>query len=42
MQVEVAGHENEIAAAPQVLKRLDLQGKIVTGAALSSLCGALG
>ena len=34
MQVEVAGHENEIAAAPQVLKRLDLRGKIVTGDAL--------
>lgn len=34
MQVAVDGHENEIRAAPQVLKRLDLQGKIVTGDAL--------
>jgi len=34
MQVEVDGHENEISAAPQVLKQLDLQGKIVTGDAL--------
>jgi predicted transposase YbfD/YdcC len=34
MQVAVESHENEIAAAPQVLKRLDLQGKIVTGDAL--------
>jgi predicted transposase YbfD/YdcC len=34
MQVEVACHENEIAAAPQVLNRLDLRGKIVTGDAL--------
>jgi len=34
MQVKVDGHENEISAAPQVLKRLDLQGKIVTGDAL--------
>ncbi len=34
MQVEVAGHENEIRAAPQLLKNLDLQGKIVTGDAL--------
>ena len=34
MQVEVDSHENEIVAAPQVLKRLDLQGKIVTGDAL--------
>ena len=34
MQVEVESHENEITAAPQVLKRLDLQGKIVTGDAL--------
>jgi predicted transposase YbfD/YdcC len=34
MQVEVDGHENEIVAAPQVLKGLDLQGKIVTGDAL--------
>lgn len=34
MQVEVAGHTNEIPVAPQVLKVLDLQGKIVTGDAL--------
>lgn len=34
MQVKVDGHENEISAAPQVLKSLDLQGKIVTGDAL--------
>jgi predicted transposase YbfD/YdcC len=34
MQVEVEGHENEIAVAPHVLKRLDLQGKIVTSDAL--------
>jgi predicted transposase YbfD/YdcC len=34
MQVEVDGHENDISAAPQVLKHLDLQGKIVTGDAL--------
>jgi len=34
MQVEVAGHTNEIPLAPQVLKVLDLQGKIVTGDAL--------
>jgi predicted transposase YbfD/YdcC len=34
MQVEVDGHDNEISAAPQVLKQLDLQGKIVTGDAL--------
>ena len=34
MQVEVMSHENEITAAPQVLNRLDLQGKIVTGDAL--------
>ena len=34
MQVEVDSHENEIVAAPQVLKGLDLQGKIVTGDAL--------
>lgn len=34
MQVEVERHENEITAAPQVLKSLDLQGKIVTGDAL--------
>jgi len=34
MQVEVAGHTNEIKVAPQVLKVLDLRGKIVTGDAL--------
>lgn len=34
MQVAVESHENEISAAPQVLKGLDLQGKIVTGDAL--------
>ena len=34
MQAEVAGHTNEIPVAPQVLKMLDLQGKIVTGDAL--------
>jgi predicted transposase YbfD/YdcC len=34
LQVAVEGHENEITAAPQVLKSLDLQGKIVTGDAL--------
>jgi hypothetical protein len=34
MQVEVAGHTNEIPLAPEVLKVLDLQGKIVTGDAL--------
>lgn len=34
MQVKVDCHENEISAAPQVLKRLDLRGKIVTGDAL--------
>jgi predicted transposase YbfD/YdcC len=34
MQAEVAGHTNEIPVAPQVLKVLDLQGKIVTGDAL--------
>ena len=34
MQVAVDSHENEIRAAPQVLKHLDLQGKIVTGDAL--------
>jgi predicted transposase YbfD/YdcC len=34
MQVEVAGHTNEIPRAPHVLKVLDLQGKIVTGDAL--------
>jgi predicted transposase YbfD/YdcC len=34
MQVEVAGHTNEIPRVPHVLKVLDLQGKIVTGDAL--------
>lgn len=34
MQVAVESHENEIVAAPRVLKGLDLQGKIVTGDAL--------
>jgi len=33
-QVEVDRHENEIAAAPKVLKCLDLRGKIVTGDAM--------
>jgi predicted transposase YbfD/YdcC len=33
-QVAVESRENEIVAAPRVLKRLDLQGKIVTGDAL--------
>jgi predicted transposase YbfD/YdcC len=32
--VEVSGKENEIAAAPRVLKSVDLQGKIVTGDAM--------
>jgi predicted transposase YbfD/YdcC len=34
MQVAVECRENEIVAAPRVLKMLDLQGKIVTGDAL--------
>lgn len=34
MQVEVGGKENEIVAAPKVLKSVDLQGKIVTGDAM--------
>lgn len=33
-QVEVDCHENEIVAAPKVLKCLDLRGKIVTGDAM--------
>lgn len=33
-QVEVANKENEISAAPRVLKSLDLRGKIVTGDAM--------
>ena len=34
MQVEVDGKENEIVAAPRLLKSVDLQGKIVTGDAM--------
>jgi predicted transposase YbfD/YdcC len=34
MQVEVEAHENEISAAPKVLKSLDLQGKVVTSDAI--------
>ena len=34
LQVEVNGKENEIVAAPRVLKSVDLQGKIVTGDAM--------
>jgi predicted transposase YbfD/YdcC len=34
VQVEVDGKENEISAAPRVLKVLDLRGKIVTGDAM--------
>jgi predicted transposase YbfD/YdcC len=34
MQVAVAGHENELSAAPRLLQRLDLRGKVVTGDAL--------
>jgi predicted transposase YbfD/YdcC len=33
-QVEVESKENEISAAPRVLKKLDLRGKIVTGDAM--------
>jgi predicted transposase YbfD/YdcC len=33
-QIEVDRHENEIAAAPTLLKCLDLRGKIVTGDAM--------
>ncbi len=33
-QVEVASKENEISAAPRVLKCLDLRGKVVTGDAM--------
>jgi predicted transposase YbfD/YdcC len=33
-QVEVASKENEISAAPRVLKSLDLRGKVVTGDAI--------
>ncbi len=48
MQIEVASHLNEITAAPDLLKVLDLQGKIVTGdallaqRALSQVIGAAG
>jgi len=34
MQVEVEGQENEVTAAPRVLRSLDLRGKVVTGDAL--------
>lgn len=34
MQVEVDGKENEITAAPRLLKSLDLRGKIVSGDAM--------
>ena len=34
MQVEVDKKENEVKAAPQVLKSIDLRGKVVTGDAL--------
>jgi predicted transposase YbfD/YdcC len=34
MQVEVEGHENEIVAAPRLLKMIDLRGKIITGDAM--------
>jgi predicted transposase YbfD/YdcC len=34
MQVEVGAKENEIAAAPRLLKSIDLRGKIVTGDAM--------
>jgi len=34
MQVEVNGPENEIVAAPRLLKCLDLRGKVVTGDAM--------
>ena len=33
-QVEVVNKENEISAAPRVLNRLDLRGKVVTGDAM--------
>jgi hypothetical protein len=36
-QVEVANKENEISAAPRVLKCLDLRGKVVTGDATPAL-----
>lgn len=34
MQLEVDGKENEVRAAPRVLRCLDLQGKVVTGDAM--------
>jgi predicted transposase YbfD/YdcC len=34
MQVEVGSKENEIVAAPKVLRSLDLKGKVVTGDAM--------
>jgi predicted transposase YbfD/YdcC len=34
MQVAVASHENELSAAPRLLQRLDLRGKVVIGDAL--------
>ncbi len=34
MQVEVGSKDNEIAAAPRLLKSVDLQGKIITGDAM--------
>jgi len=34
MQMEVSSKENEIVAAPRLLKTVDLQGKIVTGDAM--------
>ena len=34
MQMEVSSKENEIVAAPRLLKSVDLQGKIVTGDAM--------
>jgi len=34
MQMEVGTKENEIVAAPRLLKRVDLQGKIITGDAM--------
>src|SRR5215216_129736 len=36
MQVEVAGKENEISAAPRLLEMVDLRGKVVTADALNS------
>jgi predicted transposase YbfD/YdcC len=34
MQVEVEGQENEVSAAPRLLRCLDLRGKVVTGDAM--------